>query len=284
MKSVFRTSMLVRLSTLASACLLGWMLFHDLGNNPPGLFADEAEIGFRTHELLTGALSGSPLPLFYDHFMYSHLGALPLYTTAPVVLVLGLSDMPVRLGSAIWSVAALLVLLGLVRHLQWRNGPLAVALFAFSPVFIHISRINLGHAPSLFCVCMGLYAFVRAREHGSRRWGAAAGVVLGLSVYGNAAYYLATPVIVAGLLIGEWAVSRSARRALRALAAFLGALSTVWIPVIVKALTDEKFMVRFQEKRGGEVTLFSSERLFTMIENYPKYFSPRYLLLVGASA
>jgi len=283
MRSVFRTSVLCRITTLALACLLGWMLLRGLGDNPPGLFADEAEIGLRTHELLTGALPGFPLPLFYEHILYSHLGALPLYATAPVVLVLGWSDMAVRLSSVIWSVAAVLALLGFVRQMQWRNGALAVALFAFSPVFIHISRINLGHAPSLFCVSAGLYAFVRFREQSSRLWGVAAGAALGISVYGNAAYYLATPVIVAGLLIGEWTVSRSASRAGRALAVFLGTLLIAWIPVSLKALTDDGFMGRFQEKSVSGGTLLSSERLQSMVENYPKYFSPRYLFMVGES-
>jgi len=275
--------MLVRLSTPASAGLLAWMLFHDLGNNPPGLFADEAEIGLGARELLTETLSGTPVPLFYDSFMYSHLGALPLYASAPVVQALGLSDMSVRLVSVCFSLAALVVLLALMRHLRWRNGPLAVALFAFSPIFVHVSRINLGHAPSLLCVTSGLYAFVRYQEHSSRVWGIAAGAALGLSVYGNAAYYLATPVIVVGLVIGEWAVRRSAVRTGQALATFLATLVIAWMPVALKALTDERFLGRFREKRGSEATLFSFERLMVMIENYPKYFSPRYLFMVGES-
>ena len=129
--------------------------------------------------------------LFYQHFGYAHLGALPLYAGAPVIAALGLSDMSVRLVAVIWSVAALLMLVALVRQLRWRNAEIAVVLFACTPVFIHLARINFGHAPSLFCVCAGLYAYVRGRDQLSWRWSALGGFALAASVYGQAAYYIA---------------------------------------------------------------------------------------------
>ena len=69
--------------------------------------------------------------------------------------------MLVRLAAVIWSVAALLALVALVRRLHWRNGEIAVALFACTPIFIHLARVNFGHAPSTFCLCLGLYAYAR---------------------------------------------------------------------------------------------------------------------------
>src|SRR5688500_5143906 len=85
------------ISVVLTVVVLGWVYLTDLGDNPPGLFCDEAEIGVRTHQLLTGALPGFPLLLFYQHFAYVHLGSLPLYATAPFIAVLGVTDLAIRM-------------------------------------------------------------------------------------------------------------------------------------------------------------------------------------------
>jgi 4-amino-4-deoxy-L-arabinose transferase-like glycosyltransferase len=267
--------------TTVVACLLGWMLLSNVGANPAGLFCDEAGIGIRTHELVTQDLPALRPKLFYQIFSYAHLGALPLYASAPVIAVLGLSDMSVRLVSVIWSVAALLMLVALVRQLRWRNGEIAVVLFACTPVFIHFARINFGHAPSLFCVCSGLYAYARGRDQSSWRWSALAGFALAASIYGQPAYYIAAPVILSSLAIGELFVNARSWRAYRPLGAAISAFALAWVPVIIEALSADQFLNRFRDKDMASVPLLSTERLGQMLHEYPKYFSPDYLFRIG---
>jgi hypothetical protein len=268
------------LAGVAMVCL-GWMLLDDLGNNPAGLFCDEAEIGIRTQQFLDRTLPGPAVPLFYQHFAYSHLGALPLYAAAPVVAVLGLSDFSVRLVSVVWSALALLALWGLTRHLRWRNGGLAVALFAFSPVFIHLARISMGHAPSLFVTCAGLLTFALGRDRASLRWSLLAGLLLGASGYGNAAWYIAAPVFVLGLAIGELVVSRWRIPAWRTWLAVQVGLAIAWAPLAFKLATDDEFLRRFREKGGANSGLGFGDRVSVIVENYPKYFRLDYLFRYG---
>lgn len=260
---------------------LVWMLLDDIGDNPVGLFCDEAEIGLEAYRLLSQPLDGFRPPVFYQHFGYSHLGALPVYASAPLVWLLGLSDLSIRLVSVVWTVAAIVVLFALMRRLGWRNGEVAVLLFASAPVFLHIGRINFGHAPSLFCVCTGMYALARARDGASIRWALVCGTAFGLSVYGNAAYYLATPVIVASFAIGEMVVSKRSWRRYRPLAVATIVMALIWIPIVVKAVTDERFLDRYLDKEGMQAPLLSVDRALTMIDNYPKYFSGKYLFTDG---
>ena len=138
-----------------------------------------------------------------------------------------------RLASGVWFAAALIVLITLVRRLGWRNGEIAVVLFGYTPAFIHLARVNFGHGPSLFCISLGLYAYVRGREQGSWRWSALAGLALAAAIYGEAAYYIAAPIVPAGLVVGELIVNRSCWRAYRPVGIALVVFGLGWAPVIV---------------------------------------------------
>ena len=275
------------ISTLVSGVVagsLGFMLFADLGDIPAGLFCDEAEIGVRTRELLHNQLTSFNIPFFYQHFAYTNFGTLPLLASAPFVALLGLSDFSIRLASLFWSIGANVLLIALVRRLGWSFGEIGVLAFAFSPVFIHVARLNFGHGPSLFCITAALYCYARAHDSPQWRWPLLAGIGFGLSVYGNLSYYLAAPVILAGLVLGELVVRRSDWKGYRRLATTLAATALVWVPVLIKALTDERFMDRFKDKDFSPDPLLSVDRMQTALSNYPKYFSSDYLFTKGESA
>ncbi len=268
-------------ATVLIGALFAWFLLNDIGSNPAGLFCDEAEIGIRTRELIRDDLPSFHPRLFYSHLGYEHLGALPLYAGAPVVAALGLSDMSVRLASGLWFAAALVMLVALVRRLGWRNGEIAVVLFGCTPIFIHLSRVNFGHGPSLFGTSLGLYAYVRGREEASWRWSVLAGFALAAAIYGEAAYYIAAPIVMAGLAAGEVCVNGFRRQAYRPYGIVLATFCLGWVPVIAKALTDSKFLKRFQEKDAAGPSFVSAAHARDMLANYPKYFDLDYLFRVG---
>ena len=107
-------------AAIVVSCLLGWILFSNVGSNPAGFFCDEAEIGLETRNLLRHDLPRLRPSIFYHHFGYEHLGSLPLYAGAPVIAIVGFSDNAVRLASVIWGVLALLMLVALMRQLRWQ--------------------------------------------------------------------------------------------------------------------------------------------------------------------
>jgi hypothetical protein len=260
-----------------------WVLLTDLGNNPAGLFCDEAEIGIRARELLSWKLFHGHFLFFYHHFDYTNMGSLPLLTTAPFVLVLGLSDFSVRLASIVYAAAAIPFLVLFVRRIGWSFGEAGVIAFAASPVYIHFARINFGQSPSILCVAIGLYCYAIAKDETSWKWPAAAGSSIALSAYGNGAFYLAGPVILASLGIGEFVVNRFAYRRYRDLLFAGTAAIACWVPVLVRWKTDPNFMRRFHDKTGSEGSIVSVDRLHAIVENYGRYFSLDYLFFKGES-
>ncbi|MDQ2682263.1 MAG: glycosyltransferase family 39 protein, partial [Chloroflexota bacterium] len=282
-----RTRPLTGLSTkqlvaaIASAGILLWVMLDRIGANPAGFFCDEAEIGLSTMQLIEDDLPGFRPALFYQHFDYHHLGALTLYAAAPVLAIGGLSNETVRLAAAIWSVLAIVMLVLTVRRLGWRHGEIAVVAFGLTPVFIHIGRIQFGHAPSLFCTAAGYYAYVRARQDRSWQWAAGSGLLFGASMYGQAAWYIAAPLLVGGLILGELIVNRLAWRQYRQPALVVAGFALTCLPIAYRALTDDKFMKRFEEKDRETPPVPFSERIGEILGRYDKYFDLDYLFRVG---
>lgn len=265
-----------------------WMYFRRVGLNPAGFFCDEAEIGLRTWQLIHGRLpQGMPrIPIFYQHFDTVHLGALPLYTTAPFIMLFGPSEWSVRLASVFWSTVAVIALILLTRVLRLRNGWIGVGAFALSPIAIHIARITFAHAGSIAAVSLGLLVYAIGRDRRSLALMALAGVLLGVSVYGYAAWYIATPLLMIGLAAGEL-VSNGMRprewRRWRPFAAAALACLLVWTPVIHQLLTNPAFADRFRSKEAsaGVESGWTLDRIRGMLDEYPKYFSFDFLVRYG---
>ncbi|MGC4190751.1 MAG: hypothetical protein QM589_06265 [Thermomicrobiales bacterium] len=273
---------------VATFCSMFWMYFRRIGKNPAGFFCDEAEIGVRTWQLIHGTLpEGSPrFPLFYNHFGTVHLGALPLYTTAPFMMIFGPSEWSVRLASVFWSTVAIVALLVLVRTLRLRNGWIGVAAFALSPIAIHVARITFGHAGSFAAMALGLAVYAAGRERRSAWMMIVAGALLGISVYGYASWYFATPLLMVSLAMGELIANGlrwcERRRWTPFVTAALACL-IVWIPVVYRALTNPAFADRFRSKElsAGTDSGWNAERLRSMLDQYPKYFSFDFLVRYG---
>lgn len=277
------SALLAKTATAITAIFFAWFFLTDLGDNPAGFFCDEAEIGLRARQFLSWDLLRGKNLFFYHHFAYSHMGSLPLVATAPFVLLFGLSDFSVRLASMVCAAAAVLLLIAFVRRAGWRYGEAGDIAFAASPIYLHFARINFGQSPSIVCVAAGLYCYARAKDQPGWRWPAAAGFAFALSVYGNGAYYLAAPVMLVALGIGELGVNRFARNRYRDLFAAGIAAFACWVPVLVKWRTDDNFMRRLQEKSGTTGSLFTVERLHRIIGNYGRYYSFDYLFVKGES-
>ncbi|MEK7155098.1 MAG: hypothetical protein AAB697_03145 [Patescibacteria group bacterium] len=114
----------------------------DLGNNPPGVYVDEAVHGYNAYSLLTTGRDeyGNPLPILLRSFG-TYPPALYTYFTVPVVKLLGLNSLAIRLPSAVLG-----ILLVAIVYLWF--GPVVGLIVAISPGFILWSRTvsepNLG--------------------------------------------------------------------------------------------------------------------------------------------
>jgi len=187
----------------------------------------------------------------------------------------------VRLTTVGFMTATFAVLFLTFRRLQLETPWLPVVIFALTPIVIHISRINFGHAPSLFLIALGYFLYLQGRD-ARRIWFAiAGGVATGASAYGYPGFYIATPVFLGIVVLSELIFLRFRVRKARALIGFAGAALLCIAPIVYRGLTDPAFSQRFSDKDAAGYGVVSIERAESMIQNYPKYYSFAFLFERG---
>lgn len=274
------------ISTLAAVAVGGFvavMYFSKIGANPPGLFCDEAMIGLQAARLLDGEHVLTPNVFFYQHFGNNRLGSLAVFATAPFVAIFGPADTGIRITSAVLMLATVAVIYLTLQRLQTPFAIVPAALFATSPVVVHLARINFAHGPSLLALAVGYWLYVVARLRRSLGYAAAAGAALGLSAYGYSGFLITTPLLLLSILITELAWNRGRWREY-AVAGVVAVVCAVWyVPILRRMMTDETFFERMRLKGSANAGMSLGEHLWLMIRNYPKYFSYGFLFAKGES-
>ena len=82
-----------------------------LGENPSGLFCDEASIGFDAYSLLSTGHDqwGVKWPLFFKAFG-EYKSPVMTYSAIPFVAIFGLNDFSIRLASVFWGMIGIYAL------------------------------------------------------------------------------------------------------------------------------------------------------------------------------
>ncbi len=146
--------------------LAGILRFGNLGGNPPGLTWDEAALGYNAYSLLqTGKDEyGQFMPLNLKSFG-DWKPAVYAYLVVPLIAVLGLNEWAVRLPSAIFGVASVLLLffLGLELFKNKWLALLSAFFLAISPWHLQFSRSGFEANIALFFNILGIYFFIRKK-------------------------------------------------------------------------------------------------------------------------
>ena len=251
----------------------------DLDKIPSGFFCDEAEIGLESQRLADGTLPGGRVPLFYNQ-LGCDIGALPLYSTAPLVSMLGLSEVSVRLSSSLCMLAGFAVLYwGLKKKVGPGNARVATLLFALTPAIIHIGRVSIGHAPSFFFMLSGLALFSAAREKNNLLLSGLAGLCIAVSAYGYLGYLIAAPLVILCLCASELFFNRRALARCRPALVLLVVAVLCYSPIVNTALHDPAFWYRWELKSQSGASV--GDAITRIAQNYPKYYSPAYLFSSG---
>jgi hypothetical protein len=266
-------------SIMAIVLVGGYFYATDLSSNPPGFFSDEAEIGLESERLLSWDAETTTIPFFYQHFEYPHLGTLPLFTTAPFVAFYGLSDETVRFASVFMSTLAGIVVFVTLRRLCVPFALVPVLMMMLSPIVVHVSRLNFGHAPSVLFICLGNLAWIVGRQAQRRRLAALAGLLIGLAAYGQASFYLAVPLFVTAIVVTEILYNRRQWAQYWCLCVMVAVSILVLVPVPVRAMVDREFLRRYREKNGlGQGDAGS---IIDRLQKIPDYFSYDFLFRRG---
>lgn len=179
--------------------------FYGLGSNPPGLTWDEASLGYNAYSILkTGADEyGHKLPLTLQSFG-DYKPALYAYFTIPSVFIFGLTEFAVRLPSALFGTAAIVLMFLLVRRLFENEviGVIAAFVLAFSPWHIHYSRGGWEANVALTIILFGVWCFIKGLENA--KWLIGCAILFPISLYTYQGSRLFVPLLGIGLVVIYW--------------------------------------------------------------------------------
>jgi 4-amino-4-deoxy-L-arabinose transferase-like glycosyltransferase len=248
---------------------------------PPGLFCDEAGLGYNAYSLLhTGRdETGAVWPLYVWSFGVSYKNPIFIYAAMGPVGIFGLNEFSIRLTSALFGIATVIGI-GLLGRIAFgaAGGLLAALLLAVVPWHVHFSRIafELISFPAIFVFA---FAALAAGVRGRPRWLLLAGPLFSLSLYS----YGPAKVFVPAFLVG--AIALYARR-------LWAVRGTVVMAVVLMVLTAMPVLVFDYTHRDRSSQYFSrtttlnpaqsvEENARRVIDQYERFFSRSFLFENG---
>ena len=248
-----------------------------LADLPPGLFCDEAGLGFNAWSLLhTGRdETGTSWPLYVWSFGVSYKNPIFIYSAMLPVGLFGLSEFSVRLTSALYGIATVIGI-GLLGRIAFgaAGGLIAALLLAVVPWHVHFSRIGfeLITFPALF-----IFAFtaLAAGVRGRPRWLLLAGPLFALTLYSYGPAKLFVPAFLA------FAVLLYARR-------LWAVRGTVVMAIVLMVLTAMPVLVFDMSHRDRSGQYFSrtttlnasqtwQENARRVLDQYQRFYSRAFL-------
>lgn len=287
----------VILFALFVTLLAGFLRFYKITTNPPGLYIDEASIGYNAYSLLkTGKDEfGVPHPLWFRSFG-DYKVPVYIYMTEGSIAIFGKNEFAVRFPSALFGTLTVTLVYLLLRNLfpnekkklRFKNFDIGVAeiaafLLAISPWHLQFSRGGFEVNVGLFFVVFGCYILWIYWKKQSLFF-----LLLGLfsfsaSIYTYPVYRIITPLIVGVLLLLFFLKKPSLRYQV-----LLGILffAVINLPIVLFSLTSAG-TARFVETSAFSEykTKSLAEALLTyptgIIKNYISFFSFRFLFVSG---
>ncbi len=136
--------------------------FSFLATVPAGFFVDESSIGYNAWSIFTKGVDehGAVYPLYFKAFG-DYKNPVYIYSVAPLVGFFGASVTSVRMASALWGGAAVLVFLQLLTREKFSRFAFwaAALLFISSPWLVQLSRVAFEVAAVPFFILLSVYAF-----------------------------------------------------------------------------------------------------------------------------
>lgn len=153
---------------------------YNIQHDPPSLQWDEVSIGYNAFSILKTGRDEHGRFMPYDTFVAygDYKPPLAIYTAVPFVAVFGLTELGVRLPSALFGVATVLLTYFLVLELFRKRMDAARAevlafvttgVLAISPWHVNLSRGGFEANIALFFGVLGVWCILKARESG-RYW------------------------------------------------------------------------------------------------------------------
>lgn len=262
-----KTKILLGIIVMFAAILRLW----GISTNPPSLSWDEVSIGYNAYTMLHFGMDehGVRMPIGAFAAYGDYKPTFPVYVTVPFVALFGLSELAVRLPSALFGIATVLLLYFFVKELLNNEGQktgsnkqhnrllftdycplLSAALLAISPWHIMLSRAGFEANIATFFVLLGVYLIVSARRKPGLWIYAFLPFAAGMYTFNSARY--AGPLIGLGALVFSLGSLRNAKMlAVRGMV-----IAAIVLVPLLPHLVSREAKLRFEE-----VSIFTDLRV-----------------------
>ena len=173
---------------VAVAVSVAALYLYRIGTDPPGLYADEASIGYNAWTIAHFGTDqyGNHFPLFFTDFG-DYKGPVATYLVAPLTWIFASGAVVVRLPSVLAGIAIALIAgrIAMVRSGSRFVALMSIAFAALQPwIFLQSHTMLEGNILMVLCVMCACWCITEANVAGaSAKWWTAAGVALGVGVY-----------------------------------------------------------------------------------------------------
>lgn len=276
-----------------------------LGEIPSGLTNDEVNTGYDAYSILkTGKDQwGDIQPNVFLKGFGDYRPPLYTYALIPSIAVFDLNAFSVRFPSAAAGVFTIILVFTL-SLLLWESIPIAIiamALLAFNPWHIAMSRVGIESTFAVFLMVLALNLFLIGIRN--RVWFYTSAALFALTIYTYTAYILFTPLLLGAILfIYRKKLLNTKKTLLIFLSIFFILLSPLILGGLFKTASTRSHQVNFTQDVGiinnvndkrGECRIVFNGRLcqifqnkfsafsFTFISNYLNHFSPELLVNTG---
>lgn len=251
----------------------------DLSGSPPGLYVDEASIGYNAWAIAHFGVDehGVRLPLYFEAFG-EFKNPVYVYALVPFVRFLPLTPAVERLPAALFGAAAV-AFLTLAAWRLTRSRPITLftlALAGLTPWLAQESRVGF-EVISMVSLLSGALWCLSGEPITARRFGLA-GVFLALAVYGYSTGRLEVALFVVAFALTQWSMRPRPPKWWLTLVPVAAAYLVLgaWSLLNPGTLTG----------RFGELSIAADGAPFPVLlarflANYVLYFDPRYLLVHG---
>ena len=274
-----------RLIILMIITLVGFTIrFYKMTDSPAGLYIDETSIGYNAYSIVeTGRDEhGRFMPLFFEAFGEYKL---PIYIYSVVLaqLILGPSDLSVRLPSVIFGVLTIPLLFFFVRELLTDKryviykdevAIIGTFLLAVSPWHFQFTRPGFEASSGLFFFVLALFLFFKAANQKSKNLIVFSIVSFVLTFYSYNAARIVTPITLATLLTLYCRKFHILTWATALLIGFLLSLPFLFFALSAEGLVRAKQVSIFYQPLERPIVL-------QFISNFWKNVSPFYLFGTG---
>jgi len=260
MEKAFRKHWLLMLIVLVA----GFFRLHDIAANPPAISWDEASIGYNAFTIATTGRDehGKFLPLDTFAAFGDYKPPVAVYLTVPFVALLGLTELAVRLPSALFGTATVFLLYFLVRELFWTpnmknddkkraelTALISSAALSITPWHIMLSRAGFEANIAFLFLVSGVLFVLKARQNPAFLYVCWLPFVLGIYTFNSTRY--AGPMIALASL--AW-VKQTVVREKRKFVSGIIIAAIVMLPIIPHLISPESRL------RFHEVSIFTDLR------------------------